>query len=449
MNKNYIKSIIVVGFLSFSLVVQSQIINTLAGNGTGGFSGDGGPATAAELASPSAIGIDASGNVYFADYSNQRIRMINSSGVISTFAGNGFSGYSGDGGQATAAELNSAFGVCFDAATGNVYIADGSNNCVRMVNTSGIISTIAGNGTSAFSGDGGPATAAEMSFPEFVVTDNSGNLYIADNGNGSIRMVNSSGIISTIIGNGTQGYSGDGGQATAAQLNSPGGMSIDGSGNIFVADESNNRIRMVNSSGIINTVAGIGTFGYSGDGGQATAAELNVPYDVSVDAYGDLYVADLSNSVIRMIDATGVISTFAGTGTAGFSGDGGAATAAQCQYPSGVHVDLPSGNVYIGDENNNRVRIVTGVPAGVKKVSSVSGNVTIYPNPTSGNCVITGIVPKQTVELYNYTGQKISSTLTESSTMQIDMSSLPSGIYLVRILNKDNSVVSAKRLVKD
>lgn len=448
MNKNYIKTISAIGFFSLSLVAQSQTINTIAGNGTASYYGDGGPATSAELASPAGLATDASGNVYIADYNNSRIRMVNTSGVISTFAGNGASGFSGDGGPATAAALYDPFGVCTDIS-GNVYIADSRGNRIRMVNTSGIISTLAGNGIAAYSGDGGPATAAQVNFPLFVEADPSGNIYISDYQNNRLREINTSGIINTIAGNGTAGYAGDGGAATAAEMRSPGGLSLDANGNIYFADEGNHRIRMINTLGVINLVGGNGTGSYSGDGGPATAAEIYEPYDVSLDGAGNIYIADLGNSRIREISVSGMMSTFAGTGTPGFSGDGGPATAAQLNYPSGVFADLVSGSLYIGDENNERVRIVTGIPTGTNTISSARQNINVYPNPTNGNCVVTGIEAHQVIELFNYTGQKISSTMAQNATMQLDMSSFPNGIYLIRILDKNNSVVSTKRLVKD
>jgi sugar lactone lactonase YvrE len=445
MKNIYTKSILAALIFGASFSAQSQIISTLAGNGTGGYSGDAGQATAAELSRCAGVAVDAAGNVYVADFGNSRIRMINTSGTISTFAGNGTPGYSGDAGQATAAEINEAFGVGVDVS-GNVYIADYMNNRIRKVNTSGIISTIAGNGTGGYSGDGGQATAAEINNSIDAETDGSGNVYIADYRNNRIRKINTSGIITTLAGNGTSGFSGDGGQATAAEINSPGGVSVDGSGNVYFADEGNNRVRKVNTLGIISTIGGNGTANYSGDGGQATAAELSAPYDVSLDATGNVYIADLSNSRIRMINTSGTISTFAGNGVAGFSGDGGQATAAEVQFPSSVTVDM-SGNIYIGDENNNRVRKVTSIPSGINEILSVS-NVEIYPNPTSAFFTIAGIAPGQTVELYNHVGQKISSTIAENSTIQFDLSTMANGIYLVRILSKDGNIVSAKKIVK-
>lgn len=343
---------------SANALLATNIIYTIAGNGSAVFSGDGGPALGAGM-SVNCMHPDVYGNVYLADGSASRIRVVNTLGIISTFAGNGTAGFSGDGGLATAAELNEPLDVCVDY-TGNVYIADTFNNRVRKVNTSGIISTFAGNGTAGFSGDGGPATAAELNQPFGVRVDVVlGDVYIADSNNNRIRVVNTSGIITTFAGNGTAGFSGDGGLATAAQLNFPVDMQPDIFGNVYIADYDNNRIRKVNiTTGIITTYAGTGTAGYSGDGGLATAAELNSPTDVSVDASGNLYIADWANNVIRKVDTTtGIITTFAGNGTAGFSGDGGPATSAELNLPNGVRTDV-FGNVFIADTLNFRIREV-------------------------------------------------------------------------------------------
>ena len=334
-------------------------INTIAGNGTGGFTGDGGAATSAEINISWAVAVDASGNVYFVDAFNYRIRKVTlATGIISTIAGNGTSAYSGDGGQATAASLYYPQGVAVDGS-GNVYIADESDNRIRKVTAAtGIITTIAGSSlTGGFSGDGGQATAAQLNQPWGVAVDASGNVYFADWSNQRIRMITvSTGIITTIAGTGTAGFSGDGGVASNAQLNNPVGVAVDGSGNVFIADQSNQRIRKV-TGGIISTIAGNGVNGYGGDGGAATSASLKYPLEIAVDNSGNLYIADSGNNRIRMITvSTGIISTFAGNGTSGYSGDGGAATSAKLSNPNGVAVSCSG--VYISDEFNNRIREV-------------------------------------------------------------------------------------------
>ena len=300
--------------------------------------------------------MDISGNVYIADTENNKIRMVTSTGIITTVAGTGIQGSSGDGGAATSAQLYNPQGVSVDIS-GNVYIADTDNNKIRMVTSAGIIITIAGTGTAGSSGDGGAATSAQLNKPVGVSAGISGNVYIADWYNHKIRMVTSTGIITTIAGTGIQGSSGDGGAATSAQLYRPKGVCVGISGNVYIADTDNNKIRMVTSTGIIATIAGTGIQGSSGDGGAATSAQLDNPHGVSVGISGNVYIADWYNHKIRMVTSTGLITTIAGTGTAGRSGDGGAATSAQLAYPTGVSVDI-SGNVHIADWNNNKIRMV-------------------------------------------------------------------------------------------
>jgi sugar lactone lactonase YvrE len=349
----------------FALVTAPQVfavlmIDTVAGTGTAGYSGDGGPAIAASLYTPYGVAVDNSGNIYIADTFNHRVRKVNASGIITTVAGNGTAGYSGDGGAATAAKLNEPFRVAVDSS-GNIYIADTYNYRVRKVNTSGIITTVAGNGTAGYSGDGGVATAANISYPVGITVDSSGNIYITDLDNYRVRKINTSGIITTVAGNGTAGYSGDGGAATAAKLNRSFGVTIDNSGNIYIADTYNYRIRKVNTSGIITTVAGNGTAGYSGDGGAATAAKLNYPREIGLDSSGNIYIADQGNNRVRKVNTSGIITTVAGNGTAGYSGDGGAATSASLRTPTGVAIDS-TGNVFIADYGNNRIRKLYDVP---------------------------------------------------------------------------------------
>jgi trimeric autotransporter adhesin len=349
-------------------VTPTGDISTVAGNGAEGYSGDGGPATSAELHLPIGVAVDNSGNLYVADNQNNRIRKVTPTGIISTIAGTGSQGYSGDGGPATSAQLNFPNGVAADNS-GNLYIADYGNDRVRKVTPAGIISTVTGNGTAGYSGDGGPATSAQLYVPNSVAVDNSGNLYITDYGNGRVRKVTPAGIISTIAGNGTSGYSGDGGPATSAQFYSTDGVVVDNSGNLYIADVGNNRVRKVTPAGIISAIAGNGTFGYSGDGGPATSAQLNAPNALAVDNSGNLYITDNGNSRVRKVTPAGIISTVAGNGSQGYSGDGGPATSAQLLQPRGVTVDK-SGNLYIADSFNGRIRKVT--PAGI--ISTVAGN---------------------------------------------------------------------------
>ncbi|WP_107852861.1 NHL repeat-containing protein [Oceanimonas marisflavi] len=335
-------------------------ISTLAGNGSLYYSGDGEEATHASLDTHSAA-LDTNGNLYIADYRNHRIRRVNAlTGEIDTVAGNGSFGFSGDGGPATSAQLRSPVGVAVDT-NGNLYIADGGNHRIRKVDAdTGEIDTVAGNGSSGFSGDGGAATSALFRYPQDVAVDTAGNLYIADTSNHRIRKVDAStGIITTAAGNGSEGFSGDGGHATSAELDRPFGVALDNDGNLYIADSSNHRIRRVDAlTGIIDTVAGNDSSGFSGDGGLATSANISFPRDVEIDLYGNIYIADSVNNRIRMVDTTGIITTLAGNGSFGFSGDGGPATSAQLRSPVGVAVDT-NGNLYIADGGNNRIRLVT------------------------------------------------------------------------------------------
>jgi uncharacterized protein YjiK len=336
----------------------SGVITTVAGGGTQ--FGDNGQATAAQLYNPGGVGVDAAGDIFIADTANSRIREVNhTTGVITTVAGGGVQGL-GDNGLSTAAEVNNPQAVAMDSA-GDLFIADTENNRIREVNSAtGAITTVAGNGIYGYSGDNGQATAAELAYPASVAVNAAGDLFIADAGNKRIREVNlATGVITTVVGNGTSGYSGDNGQATAAELSNVRGVALDAAGDLFVADSDNERIREVNvSTGIISTVAGNGTFGYSGDNGLATAAELAFPTGLAVDSAGDIFVADTDNSRVREVNhTTGVITTIAGNGTSGYSGDNGPATVAELNYPRGVALDS-SGNLYIADAYNARIREV-------------------------------------------------------------------------------------------
>ena len=330
-----------------------------------GYSGDGGPATNAELNQPQGIAVD-SGNVYIADNYNHRIRKIDSSGIITTIAGTGAYGYSGDGLAATSSQLSYPYGITI--YSGNLYIADTGNQRIRKIDSSGIITTLAGTGVGVFSGDGALATNAELSSPIGIAVD-SGNVYISDNNNHRIRKIDSSGIIRTIAGTGTGGFSGDGELATNANLGSPRGITVDSSGNLYIADIGNRRIRKVDSSGIITTVAGTGVYGYSGDGGLATNAKLTRVDGITVDSLGNIYIPDYYFNVIRKV-TSGIITTIAGIyiddndggSIGGYSGDGGVATSAQFNRPTSVELDS-SGNLYIADRYNSLIRKITFGPA--------------------------------------------------------------------------------------
>ena len=357
---------------SAELVAWPGVLSTVAGTGNRGYFGDGGAAISANLRYPGNTAVDAAGNLYIADYGNNAIRRVDATTqTITTVAGNGDGGYSGDNGPAIQASLNSPWWVSIDGA-GNLYIADTSNNVIRKVDAvTQTITTVAGNGTRNYGGDGGLATSAQLNNPQTVVVDASGNLYISDTSNNRVRKVDAATQnISTVAGNGTAGYSGDGGLATSAELAGLWTIALDGAGNLYIVDDEDSVIRKVDASTQkITTVAGNGNSGYSGDGGPATGAALNVPSAVAVDAAGNMYIADYYNNLIRKVDAaTQTIFSVAGSGycqsTTDPCGDGGSALEGDFNGPTSVTLD-GAGNLYIADDENNRIRKVSAAAASV------------------------------------------------------------------------------------
>ena len=401
-------------------VVNSStgIITTVAGTGGNSYAGDGGQALNAELGNPQAVKQDSSGNLYSVDWADYRVRKVTATtGIIATVAGSGTGGYSGDGGQATSAKFSYLTDVTLDSS-GNLYIADEYNMRIRKVTvTTGIITTVAGNGSASYGGDGSAAILAELYYPAGVALDSSGNLYIADEYNMRIRKVTATtGVITTYAGNGTGGYSGDGSAATLAELFYPAGVLVDSSGNLYIADNGNGAVRKVtattgkistfmsaanatgdpaiDSSGNIYVAAnsqivvsngvtfGTGGNGYGGDGGYAFLAELNYPAGVGIyvppPPPPTYYLYFMDGGYIRAVDmTTGIITTVAGNSTGGYSGDGGAATSADIEG-QGVAVDS-SGNIYIADPGDNRIREVTAT-TGI--ISTYAG---IGPNGSNGS----------------------------------------------------------------
>jgi sugar lactone lactonase YvrE len=283
----------------------------VAGNGNQGLWGDGGPATSAQLKNPSGVAVDAVGNLYIADTGNAAIRKVLPNGLIGEAVGTATAGYGGDGGRAMCAQVKNPSGVALDAQ-GRVYIADTGNSRIRGVAANGVILTLAGTGVAGFGGDGSPSSSAQIKNPESVAIDAMNNIYIADTGNARIRKIAVSGVISTVAGTGAPGFSGDAGPAAAAQLKDPIGIAIDSAGNIYVADAGNHRIRKIDTNGMIHTVAGNGTAGFGGDGGPATSALLKNPAGVAVDSADNLYIADSGNNRIRQVTTDGVIRTVVG-----------------------------------------------------------------------------------------------------------------------------------------
>ena len=342
----------------------NQVIRVVAADGTiataagqaqmPGFGGDGGQATAARLAFPIGVAIDGAGRIAIGDTANQRVRLVAADGTISTAAGTGAFGFGGDGQQATSAELANPFDVALDAS-GRIYIVDTDDHRVRRIEADGQLTTVAGTGIGGFSGDGGPATSAQLQDPEGIAIDAMGRIYIADSFNNRVRRIELDGTIDTIAGTGAQGFGGDGGPATAAKLAHPNGVAFDATGRIYIADTYNNRVRRIEPDGTIDTIAGTGASGYNGDGMAASSAELSFPYRLVFDPSGRLVMSDTGNQRIRRIEADGTISTIAGDGSTGFGGDGGPATSAELAGPYGLAFDA-TGRLLIADNINNRIR---------------------------------------------------------------------------------------------
>ena len=320
-------------------------VSTLAGSGTGGFAD--GIGIAAQFYTPTGVALDAQSNIYVADPNNYRIRKITASGIVSTLAGNGTYGFVD--GNGTTAQFKFPVGAALDAQ-GNIYVADADNNRIRKITASGIVSTLAGSGTAGFADGNGPA--AQFNSPNGVALDAQGNIYVADDFNNRIRKITSSGIVSTLAGSGTYGFAD--GNGPAAQFNSPAGVALDAQGNIYVADANNHRIRKITASGIVSTLAGSGTQGFAD--GNGPAAQFHLPYGVALDAQDNIYVADALNNRIRKITASGLVSTLAGSGTQGFADGNG--TTAQFYTPAGVALDA-QGNIYVAEIGNNRIRKIT------------------------------------------------------------------------------------------
>ncbi len=388
---------------------QEFTISTVAGSGTVGYSGDGGAAISANLNSPLAIALDPAGNLYIADQQNNRVRKVTPNGTITTIAGTGVAGFSGDGGLAISAKLNIPTNVFVDT-TGNIFIADQFNNRVRKIDTNGIITTFAGSNTQGYCGDGAAATSACLNGPLDVVADASGNVYICEVGNGRIRKV-TNGIITTVAGNGGGNETGDGGPATSASVPGPQSIALNAAGEIFIAEYT--RIRKV-SNGIITTVAGTGAAGYSGDGGQATSALLNYPRGTRVDSSGNLYFSDFNNNVVRVLLTNGTVFTIAGNFSAAYSGDGGPATIAGINT-YGVAI-ASSGAIYVSDRGNARIRLLT----------PMTQNPTIIANSgvINGASLQSGIVPDSWITIQ---GTNLS-TLTDTWTNAIVNGNLPTSL---------------------
>ena len=344
--------------------IPNGIITTVAGGGTN--AGDGGYASGATLNFPEDVTVDQAGNLYIADTVDGRIRKVDTNGIITTVAGIVMGVAPENNGVATNASLNNPAGVTVDAL-GNLYIADAGNEIVREITPAGMIISVAGDGTNGYAGDGGLATNASLNYPAGVTVDTAGNIFIADAGNNVIRKISPGGIITTVAGNGTNIYAGDNGPATNASLYFPQGVMMDPAGNLFIADSGNDVVRQVNTNGTITTVAGGGVL--TGNGVAATKARLNYPAGVAMDAMGNLFIADYGNNVIRKVNTNGVITTVAGGGI--LSGNGIAATDASLNGPEGIAVDA-YGNLFVATPGSNVVRKVTNTQGPVLALNRVT-----------------------------------------------------------------------------
>ena len=387
MKNALLKSVLLFSLTVLCTQVPAQIITTIAGiYDSNAYNGDTIAATAVHLASPDNVILDGAGNYYISDTYHDRIRKVDAAGVITTIAGTGTTmggGFSGDGGPATAAQLNAPLGMVFDHA-GNLYIADNYNNRIRKISTTGIITTIAGTDTAGYNGDNIPATTAQLNSPHFIAFDAAENLYICDMGNSRIRKIDGSGIITTIAGTGSMvGFIVDGSAATAAPLQNPYGIAIDGANNIFFSDYLVNKVFKINAAGTITTIAGTGHSNYNNDNIPATDAWLFNPAGIAVDISGDIYIADGNNHRIRKVNNSGIITTVVGSGTSNYSGDLGPATAAGLGVVTSLAISS-SGNMYISGFSTDVIRLVTHAINSVPEINNEPVNIELYPNPNNG-----------------------------------------------------------------
>lgn len=415
--------------------VSAQIITTVTGNGSYASSGDGGLAIDATLF-PADVAFDKMGNLYIADGGN-RIRKIDAAtGIINTIAGNGIAGFSGDGDSATLAMIDHPQALVVDTF-GNVYYSDLFQNRIRIISPDGIINTYAGNGIQGFSGDSGLAIAAMINNPLGITLDKFGNLYFTE-GSQRIRKVSKTGIITTVVGNGNLGFGGDNGIATAAMVHNPHGIAVDDTGNLYIADSDNKRVRKVSTSGIITTIVGDGNNSYAGDGGPAVNAEL-YPWDVIIDKFGNLFISDQAGNAIRMVNASGTISTVAGNGIQGFAGDGHRADSAELNHPYGIDLDN-CGNIYIADGSNARVRKVTYSKCNylsVQNENAIQINPFLYPNPVNNILNIYNLKTQATYHIINIIGTVIEQDTLKEGNNSISVQSLSPGMYMLELVDKE------------
>ena len=431
------KIIIIICALVAATAANAQIITTFAGSDTGGYCGDGMPAIYTCISHPTGLAVDGFGNVYIADEWNNRIRKVDTAGIVHTVAGNGIYGYRGDDSLATGAEFCDIAYIGF-GPDGNLYIPDICNNRIRKLDVStGIITTAIGTGVFGYSGTGVFATAASLYYPFSVAFSPAGHLVFSQASN-RIFEVDDAGNLKLLAGSDSlDGFAGDGGPATAAIFNHPADIAFDPWGNMYVSDLDNGVVRMVDTFGLIHPFAGTDTtFGYLGDGGPATLAILGSPEGIVTDGAGNVFFSDEVNSAVRRVDhETHIITTIAGTGVCGFSGDGGPATAAKLCEPVGLAFDA-DGNLYISDYTNNRVRKVTnaGVPLRAKQPPAPSDGVKVYPNPATTQLTVEG-ARGCALTLVDAVGQTVWSLPEAGMKQVVPLASLAPGIYTLAAVN--------------
>lgn len=418
--------------------VYPGIINTIAGSGTTSyFTCLGTLASNSNMRDLGGVVSDANGNIYFGAYS--RICKVDPNGIITAFVGGGGFGYSGDNGQAIDAQLAHPGGIVFDPS-GNMFFSDSSNNRIRKIATNGVITTIAGTGTAGYSGDGGQATDAAIR-PNGLALDTSGNIYFTD-ASSRIRKIDTSGVVTTFAGNGGVGYGGDGGPSTAATLNYPASVAIDKYGNILISDQYNNRIRKVDATGRITTIVGSGTPGYSGDGGTAVNAELYWPWGITTDSAGNLYIAERLNQRIRKVDVNGTISTIGGDGNQGFGGDGDTATNAHLNSPSNVAAGTP-GSLFFVDALNYRVREISVATSAVSTATLVGESLSLTAVRWSWNKVARAAAYK----LLTSTASVISGAISNRNTYFIETALSTNTLYSRELVAINSAGISTSSVV--
>ena len=406
----------------------AQVIVTIAGTGINGYSGDGGLATNAKVTFPHAIAFDHSGDLYFTDDAVPSIRKVTHDGIISHFAGNGISGYGGDGGLAKDAYITGGGGVATDHFN-NVYVADGGNHRIRKITPDGIIRTIAGTGVAGYNGDGLPATAAQLNSPQTIAIDDTGNVYICDRNNYRIRKVDTAGYIHTIAGIGVIGSVADGAKADTSAIDESWCIRLDRANNLLFNEKD--RIRKISSQdGTIETLAGNGLHGYTGDGGPATTAAIFVE-SFTVDSFGNVFVTGANR--IRKVDTGGVINTLAGTGAGGFDGDGVAVGSARIPLPSGVAFSK-MGELFYAEKGSARIRKISLAWDGVNEVNAKSIGLEVFPNPTHGRVSvrINAIEREANLTIIDARGVVVRTVNVPCNvTKEIDVSGLQPGVYTV------------------